>query len=53
VLPGMRADLVLPDGDFEHDVSIVRRPEIIFKEGVGWDSGFWFFCIFGSSSDEV
>ncbi len=38
VVPGKRADLVLLNGDFEHDVSAIRRPEIVFKKGVGWDS---------------
>jgi hypothetical protein len=38
VVPGMQADLLLLDGDFEHDVSIIRKPEIVFKEGIGWDS---------------
>ena len=38
VVPGMQADLLLLDGDFEHDVSINRKPEIVFKEGIGWDS---------------
>jgi hypothetical protein len=34
----MQADLLLLDGDFEHDVSIIRKPEIVFKESIGWDS---------------
>jgi hypothetical protein len=34
----MQADLLLLDGDFEHDVSTIRKPEIVFKEGIGWDS---------------
>jgi len=34
----MQADLLLLNGDFEHDVSAIRRPEIVFKKGVGWDS---------------
>ncbi|MCU1248368.1 MAG: amidohydrolase family protein [Edaphobacter sp.] len=38
VAPGMQADLLLLDGDFEHDVSVIRKPEIVFKQGVGWDS---------------
>jgi imidazolonepropionase-like amidohydrolase len=38
VVPGMQVDLLLLDGDFEHDVSINRKPEIVFKEGIGWDS---------------
>lgn len=35
---GKQADLLLLDGDFEHDISAIRRPEIVFKKGVGWDS---------------
>ncbi|MBB5061126.1 imidazolonepropionase-like amidohydrolase [Granulicella aggregans] len=38
VEPGKQADLLLLDGDFEHDVSAIRKPEIVFKKGVGWDS---------------
>jgi hypothetical protein len=34
----MQADLLLLDADFEHDVSIIRKPEIVFEEGIGWDS---------------
>ena len=33
----MRADLLLLDGDFEHDVSTIRKQEIVFKEGIGWN----------------
>jgi hypothetical protein len=38
VIPGMQADLLLLDGDFEHDVAAIRKPEIVFKKGIGWDS---------------
>jgi imidazolonepropionase-like amidohydrolase len=38
VSPGMQADLLLLDGDFEHDVAVIRKPEIVFKKGRGWDS---------------
>lgn len=38
VEPGKAADLLLLDGDFEHDTSAIRRPEIVFTKGVGWDS---------------
>jgi hypothetical protein len=34
----MQGDLLLLDGDFEHDASIIRKPEVVFKEGIGWDS---------------
>lgn len=35
---GKRADLVLIDGDLEKDIQQVRRTEIVFKNGVGFDS---------------
>ena len=37
---GKRADLLLLDGDFEHDTSAIERPEIVFKNGVGWGNNF-------------
>jgi imidazolonepropionase-like amidohydrolase len=38
IAPGMQADLLLLDGDFEHDATVIRKPEIVFKNGTGWDS---------------
>lgn len=35
---GKRADLVLLDGDFERDASAIERPELVFKNGLAWDS---------------
>jgi imidazolonepropionase-like amidohydrolase len=35
---GKQADLVLLDGDFAKDVRAIERPEIVFKEGKGYDS---------------
>jgi imidazolonepropionase-like amidohydrolase len=35
---GKIADLVLINGDLESDVSMIREMEIIFKDGVGYDS---------------
>lgn len=35
---GKRADLVLLNGDFERDASAIERPEIVFKEGLAWDT---------------
>ena len=35
---GKRADLVLIDGDPETNISAVRNTEIVFKNGVGFDS---------------
>ncbi len=36
--PGMQADLLLLDGDFEHDTTAIRRPELVFKKGAGYGS---------------
>ena len=35
---GKQADLVLVDGDPEQDIQQMRRMEIVFKKGVGFDS---------------
>ncbi len=35
---GKRADLVLLNGDLMADVNVIERPEIVFKNGVGYDS---------------
>jgi hypothetical protein len=35
---GKRADLVLINGDIEKDIKEVRKTEIVFKNGVGFDS---------------
>ncbi len=35
---GKQADLVLINGDPEQDIQQVRRMEIVFKKGVGFDS---------------
>jgi len=35
---GKRADLVLIDGDLQKDIHAVRNTEIVFKNGVGFDS---------------
>lgn len=35
---GKRADLVLIDGDLSKDVSAIRNMEIVFKNGIGYDS---------------
>ena len=35
---GKQADLVLLDGDLAKDVSVIEKPEIVFKGGVGYDS---------------
>jgi len=35
---GKKADLVLLQGDLAKDVSVIEKPEIVFKDGVGFDS---------------
>lgn len=35
---GKRADLVLLDGDLMRDIHAIHRPDLVFKEGVGYDS---------------
>ncbi len=35
---GKRADLVLINGDVEVDIKNMRNTEIVFKNGIGWDS---------------
>ena len=35
---GRQADLILLKGDFVKDASVIERPELVFKKGVGYDS---------------
>ena len=35
---GKQADLVLINGDLEADISTIRKIEIVFKDGIGFDS---------------
>ena len=35
---GKRADLVLLNGDLTRDINVIERPQIVFKNGVGYDS---------------
>jgi|CXWL01.1.fsa_nt_gi imidazolonepropionase-like amidohydrolase len=35
---GKRADMVLLNGDLTRDLSVIQRPEIVFKAGIGYDS---------------
>ena len=35
---GKRADLVMIDGDIQKDIHAVRNTEIVFKNGIGYDS---------------
>ncbi|WP_158790814.1 amidohydrolase family protein [Granulicella sp. L60] len=46
---GMQADLVLLDGDFEHDASVIRKPELVFKKGLGYDSSRLFAAVRGEA----
>jgi len=39
VAAGKQADLVLLDGDLAKDITTIERPEVVFKAGVGYDSG--------------
>jgi len=34
---GKQADLLLLDGDFEHDAAAVHRPALVFRQGRAWD----------------
>jgi len=38
ITEGKRADLVLIDGDIQKDIHAVRNTEIVFKNGIGYDS---------------
>jgi imidazolonepropionase-like amidohydrolase len=38
IAAGKRADLVLLRGDLAKDVTVIEKPEIVFKDGVGFDS---------------
>jgi imidazolonepropionase-like amidohydrolase len=38
IAEGKRADLVLIDGDIQKDIHTVRHTEIVFKNGIGYDS---------------
>lgn len=38
VEPGKRADLLLMEGDLRSDPGTLRRPILVFKDGVGFDA---------------
>jgi len=44
---GKKADLVLIDGDIEKDIQQIRKTEIVFKNGVGFDSKKMFESVKG------
>ena len=46
---GKRADLVLLNGDLTRDLNVIEHPEIVFKNGVGYDSE----AIYASVAGEV
>jgi imidazolonepropionase-like amidohydrolase len=35
---GKNADLVLSDGDIAQDIKNIRKTEVVFKNGIGFDS---------------
>lgn len=38
IAAGKQADLALLDGDLANDITVIEKPEIVFKNGVGYDS---------------
>lgn len=38
IAPGKSADMVLLAGELENDAAVIEKPEIVFKDGVGYDS---------------
>jgi len=44
---GKKADLVLIDGDITHDIRNIRHTEIVFKNGIGFDSPAIFSSVKG------
>jgi imidazolonepropionase-like amidohydrolase len=49
IATGKKADLVLTDGDITQDIKNIRKTELVFKNGVGFDSQ----KIFGSVQGHV
>ncbi|MEO6316067.1 MAG: amidohydrolase family protein [Chitinophagaceae bacterium] len=47
IAKGKKADLVLTDGDIEKDIKNIRHTEIVFKNGVGFDSKKMFASVNG------
>lgn len=46
--PGKHADLVLIDGDLASDPALIRNVEIVFRDGVGFDSAWMIDSIEGT-----
>jgi imidazolonepropionase-like amidohydrolase len=44
---GKQADLVLIDGDLEKNIRLIRRSQVVFKKGVGYDSQKMFESVKG------
>jgi hypothetical protein len=45
--PGKRADIVLLDGNLDADIHNIRNTEIVFKQGIGYDSRKIFESVMG------
>jgi len=45
---GKHADLVLIDGDLASDPALIRNVEIVFRDGVGFDSAWLIDSIEGT-----
>ncbi len=45
---GKHADLVLVDGDLASDPALIRNVEMVFRDGVGWDSAWLIESIEGT-----
>lgn len=49
---GKQADLVLVNGDLERDIHNIRKMEIVFKDGVGFDSRKLFDSVKGKVGED-
>jgi imidazolonepropionase-like amidohydrolase len=47
IAPGKQADLVLINGDLTEDIHLIRQMEVVFKDGVGFDSQKMFESVKG------
>jgi imidazolonepropionase-like amidohydrolase len=46
---GKRADLVLLNGDLTRDINVIERPQIVFRNGIGYDSEAIYASIAGQA----